>query len=242
MPLEEQRIMTFDATTTVAEIARSAPATIKVFQQHAMDFCCGGRIPLAEACEAAGLNTGAILAELDEATRNPTDARDWTAAPLTELIRHIQERYHLPLRDELPRLSGMMAKVVQRHGDRMPDVLPRLQETLEALHHDLLRHMRKEDVVLFPAIARTERGVSDIGGHGASWSFPEPLSAMEAEHAAAGAALSAMRSLTNGYMPPDDACPTWRGLYYGLADLERTMHEHVHLENNILFPRALALV
>jgi regulator of cell morphogenesis and NO signaling len=234
--------MTFDATTTVAEIARSAPATIKVFQQHGMDFCCGGRIPLGDACIATGLDTNEILAELDEATRTTSDARDWNEAPLTELIRHIQDRYHAPLREELPRLSAMMSKVVQRHGDRLPDVLPRLQATFEALQAGLLRHMRKEDVVLFPAIARAEAGANrgerrDYN----SWGFPEPLSVMEAEHDAAGAALAEMRNVTSGYMPPEDACPTWRGLYYGFADLERTMHVHVHLENNILFPRAMKL-
>jgi regulator of cell morphogenesis and NO signaling len=235
--------MTFDATTTVAEIARSAPATIKVFQQHGMDFCCGGRIPLSDACAGAGLDTGAVLAELEEATRTTDDARDWNTASLADLIEHIQERYHTPLREELPRLSGMMAKVVQRHGDRLPDMLPRLQETFEALQFGLLRHMRKEDVVLFPSIARAEADAAYRSGReGGSWWLPQPVSVMEEEHEAAGAALAAMRRMTNGYMPPEDACPTWRGLYYGLADLERTMHVHVHLENNILFPRAMALV
>ena len=229
---------TINARMSVAEIARSAPATIKVFQQHGMDFCCGGRIPLMDACVAAGLDPDVVVAELVDVTRIATDDRDWNAAPLSELIQHIQERYHTPLREELPRLSTMMTKVLQRHGDRLPDVLPPLRETFEELRDRLSAHMSREDVVLFPAIERAD----SAGGIGGSWSWiDEPIDVMEAEHAEAGAALAKMRELTNGYRPPDDACPTFRGLYYGLAEFERTMHVHVHLENNILFPRAMRL-
>jgi len=131
----------------------------------------------------------------------------------------------------------MMAKVVSRHGDRLPETLHPLQETLTALHVDLLHHMQKEDQILFPAIADVEAGRT--AGQ-AAW-IAQPIEVMEDEHEQAGAALARMRTLTGGYIPPADACPTFRGLYFGLAELEREMHVHVHLENNILFPRAAEL-
>ena len=167
---------------------------------------------------------------------------DWETVPLTSLIQHIQARYHEPLRAELPRLAAMLAKVVQRHGDRLPDVLLPLQRTFEGFSAELRSHMAKEDTVLFPAMAAAE-AIARETGHGAeSWQWiAQPIGVMEAEHASAGAALATMRELTGGYVPPADACPTFQGLYHGLAELERDMHVHVHLENNILFPRAARL-
>jgi len=225
----------------VAQIAAEAPATIKIFQRHQLEFCCGGRIPLAEACAASGLDAEVILAELSAALGEAPDSPDWQQAPLSELIAHIQATYHEPLRDELPRLSAMLAKVVQRHGQRLPETLLPLQATFDSLHRELIDHMAKEDRVLFPAVAALESSADGdwtIGGLG---SLDQPIDVMEAEHEAAGEALARMRRLTGGYAPPEDACPTFRGLYYGLAELERDMHQHVHLENHILFPRAAQL-
>ena len=136
----------------------------------------------------------------------------------------------------------MLAKVVQRHGDRLPETLLPLQSTFERLQNELLSHMTKEDVVLFPAIVAAEAALTQ-GYKGAErWGWLEqPIGVMEAEHESACADLATMRDLTKGYAPPEDACPTFRGLYYGLAELERDMHVHVHLENNVLFPRAADL-
>jgi regulator of cell morphogenesis and NO signaling len=174
------------------------------------------------------------------ATRPATAERTWAEASLTELISHIQTRYHEPLRDELPRLEAMVAKVLSRHGDKLPDLLPPLFETFVHLREELLEHMQKEDRVLFPVIVALEAGrplpVSDAG----AW-LPSPIGVMESEHEAAGQALARMRELTSDYTPPEWACPTFRGLYFGLAQLETDMHLHVHLENHILFPRALKL-
>jgi regulator of cell morphogenesis and NO signaling len=220
--------------TLVAEIATAAPATIKVFQRHQIEFCCGGHIPLFEACADLSLDTDAVLAELRAAQATAEDAVDWRQRPLAELIAHIQERYHAPLREELPRLAAMMDKVVTRHGRRLPETLLPLQATFDALQRELLDHMAKEDAVLFPAVQALE-----AGGPSAGWSWiGGPIHVMEAEHESAGAALARLRELTHGYAPPEDACPTFRGLYYGLSQLERDMHQHVHLENHVLFPRA----
>ena len=231
--------MQFTARTTVAEVAAAEPATIKVFQRHHIDFCCGGRIPLQEACAAHDLDTDALLAELRAVRAAAEDPADWRRLPLKDLVAHIQARYHAPLRDELPRLGAMLDKVVQRHGHRLPETLLPLQATFESLRRELLAHMAKEDAVLFPSVLALESHAEETST-GWSW-IEQPIGVLEAEHEAAGAALARMRALTDGYAPPEDACPTFRGLYCGLSELERDMHLHVHLENQILFPRAARL-
>jgi len=125
--------MTITASTTVAEIAAAAPATIKVFQRYHIDFCCGGRIPLSDACANHGVDTDTLLAALRAAPAAADDPADWHHAPLSDLIAHIQMRYHVPLRAELPRLAGMLEKVVSRHGDRLPEVLIPLRASFESL-------------------------------------------------------------------------------------------------------------
>jgi regulator of cell morphogenesis and NO signaling len=230
--------MQITADSTVADIATDTPASIKVFQQHGIDFCCGGKIPLAEACARRGLDLETLLANLQALEQTVEDPAAWRQAPLSTLIAHIQRRYHQPLQVELGRLSQMMAKVVSRHGNRLPETLLPLQATFERLQRELLEHMAKEDTVLFPSIAALEVQ-NEPERKESCWGWIEqPIQILETEHASAGAALATLRTLTQGYAPPEDACPTFRGLYYGLAELERQMHLHVHLENNILFPRA----
>jgi len=220
----------------VSEVATQTPATIRVFQEHGIDFCCGGKRPLAEACAERGLDVDEFVAKLKAATAEAGGDRSWQSAPLQELVGHIQQRFHGPLREELPRLAAMMAKVVSRHGDHLPETLHPLQETLMELQEEMLEHISMEDSVLFPAIVSNETGRSSSG----PW-ISQPIAVMEAEHDRAGRAIARMRELTGGYTPPEWACPTFRGLYYGLAELERDMHLHVHLENNILFPRATSM-
>ena len=168
------------------------------------------------------------------------DGPSWADATLTALVAHIQRRYHEHLRQELPRLDAMVDKVVSRHGHHLPEVLLPLQETFLFLRRELLDHMQREDrgavpvhrVARVPAALPTRQAAKWIGA---------PIAAMEAEHEQAGDALQTLRELTDGYAPPEWACPTFRGLYYGLAQLEADMHVHVHLENHILFPRAAQL-
>ncbi|MCC7035298.1 MAG: iron-sulfur cluster repair di-iron protein [Acidobacteria bacterium] len=225
--------MDISRQSRVSDIATAAPATIRIFQGHGIDFCCGGKRPLAEACAERGLDVDLVVTELKGVASVAGDGRTWQEAPLAELVAHIQRRFHEPLRAELPRLGAMMAKVVSRHGDHLPQTLHPLQAVLTELTEDLLQHMAKEDGVLFPAIAAL-----DAGGAGAGPGIGQPIAVMEAEHDEAARRLSRMRELTADYTPPEWACPTFRGLYYGLAELEREMHVHVHLENNVLFPRA----
>jgi regulator of cell morphogenesis and NO signaling len=230
--------MTIAPSTHVSDIVTAEPATIAVFQRHRIEFCCAGHVSLQVVCENEGLDLGGMLEELATATQPFHETRDWLQAPLPELVSHIQEAYHRPLYEELPRLAGMLAKVVSRHGDRMPETLLPLEQTFSSLERDLTFHMRREDAVLFPAILRLA-SLSDErpGPH----PLLGPISAMQRDHAEADDALAAMRRVTSGYQLPDNACPTFRGLYYGLRDLEYRMDLHVHLENDILFPRVLAL-
>jgi regulator of cell morphogenesis and NO signaling len=232
--------MTITPETIVAEIATVTPATIRVFQQHHIDYCCGGKVPLTQACTAAGLDLDAVLGDLRAAVAPAAAEPTWADTSLTALVEHIQTRYHRPLRLELPRLDAMLDKVVSRHGDHLPEVLLPLQQTFKHLQQELLEHMAKEDRVLFPFIIALETGGALPAPDAAAW-IQSPITVMEADHEAAGAALAFIRQTTSGFAPPDWACPTFRGLYYGLAQLETDMHLHVHLENNILFPRAARL-
>jgi regulator of cell morphogenesis and NO signaling len=232
--------MTLTPDLTVTEIATTAPATIPVFQHHRIDFCCRGKEPLASVCQARGLDLDAVLAELRAAVTPTAEEANWVEASLTALIVHIQRRYHEPLRAELPRLAAMLAKVVSRHGDHLPETLLPLQRTFEALQAELLDHMIKEDRAIFPVIAAIENVAPLPLSNPGEW-ITQPIAVMEAEHEAAGAALARIRELTDGFAPPEWACPTFRGLYYGLAQLETDMHLHVSLENHVLFPRAAQL-
>lgn len=223
--------------THVSDVASSLPSTIKVFQQYGIDFCCGGRLPLSEACDEHHVDASRLLADLQASVAGLPDTRDWRQEPLTDLITYIQTRYHEPLREELPRLEAMLDKVISRHGDRYGDMLLPLRGEFDALSDELLSHMTKEDRMLFPAIAAVEQGTADAATK--AW-LSGPVAVMEREHESAGAALRAMRDITGGYTPPAGACPTFQGLFFGLHQLELDMHVHIHLENNILFPGALA--
>lgn len=234
---------TLRATETVGEIAARYPATVRVFQKHNIDFCCGGKLPLQDACEAEGVAAEAVLQEL-EGVLAPAgrETPDWNHAPLSELTAHIVRTHHQYTRTELPRLGAMMDKVVRAHGERHPEVLE-LAQVLEALSGELHGHLMKEEMVLFPLIETTDRaaqaGVPAPPAH--CGSVKNPIRVMIAEHDSAGDALARMRRLTADYTVPADACNTFRGLYHGLQELETDLHLHIHLENNILFPRAVAL-
>ena len=226
--------MTITEQTTVKEIASALPSSIRVFQRHGIDFCCGGKTPLVDACREHGIPYEDLAAAIEIAAAEPeADARDWQTAPLHALIDHIVTTYHDPLREELPRLESMAAKVARVHGAKAPHLV-RVDEIVAELSADLRSHMKKEELVLFPAIRAVRE--SDAGP---ALPIAAPIAVMEHEHDLAGALLGELRKLTDGYSAPAWACQTFQALYHGLAELESTMHGHVHLENNVLFPRAL---
>lgn len=236
----------FDATdlaaAKVGELARDYPASIRVFQRHGIDFCCGGKRTVAEAAQRAGADAGGLLADLRQTFTEASGAVGAWDVPDSpaDLAKLIVGRYHVALRSELPRLVAMANRVEQVHGAEMPQVLPALAAHVRALAAELDAHMLEEEDVLFPAIERMERAARR-GEPIAPRDLAGVVEAREEEHTAAGERLAALRALSNAFTPPDWACNTFRGLYYGLAELERELHEHIHLENNVLFPRAMTL-
>ena len=222
--------MTISTETTVGELAAEHPLATRIFGRHGIDYCCGGGRPLEDVCQEKGLDTEAVLEEIRKELETPDASEErWTQAPLGELIDHILVTYHRPLDEELPRLEAMARKVLDVHGEKDPERLAELLSVYLGLKAELEQHMMKEEQILFPMIKQ---------GHGAM--ALGPISVMRHEHDSAGAALRRLRELTDDYEPRPDACNTWRALWHGLGALEKALHQHIHLENNILFPRALA--
>ena len=230
---------TFTSEQTVGEIAARQPASVRIFEKYRIDFCCGGRIPLEDACVRAGVEPAAVLQEIETASAQTPDATDWQNAPIDTLIDHILQTHHVYMKTELPRLESMLAKVASVHGDRLPALAP----VFGPLKQELEGHLMKEEMVLFPLIrvlAEANRsGLPAPPSH--CGSVRNPLRVMLMEHDHAGDALGDLRRLTNNYTLPEGACNTFRALYHGLTEMEADLHQHIHLENNILFPRAAAL-
>ncbi len=218
---------TLSANSTLADLAVSHPAASRVFHRHGLDFCCHGRRPLADACAERGLASESVIAEIAaEAAVSPGES--WSARPLAELVRHIVDHYHQRLRVELPELISLAAKVESRHGEK-PSCPRGLRAHLEEVYQAVLEHLAKEEQILFPMI------VAGRLQHAAG-----PVHVMEAEHDDHGVALRRTRALTADLVAPAEACPTWRALYLRLDAFEAELMEHIHLENNVLFRRALA--
>lgn len=212
--------------STLAELATTHPAASRVFQRYGLDYCCGGRQPLDDVCHAKGLDPGAIVHAI-EAEETGVDLPRWDAAPLSDLVHFIVKRYHAALRTELPALVALAERVETRHGEKA--ACPRgLRAHLEEVHIAVLDHLAKEETVLFPMI---------VAGHGYMTAIP--IHVMEAEHEEHGRNLACIRALTANLTPPPEACATWRALYLRLGALEAELMDHIHLENNVLFARAL---
>ena len=224
-----------DATTatlspqaSLAELATALPGASRVFQRHNLDFCCHGDVSLREAGNERGLPIEQLLDELRAEQRAGADFEDWRLRTQDELIEHILMAFHEPHRTELPRLMAMAAKVEQVHADK-PSCPRGLAALLAQVHEEMEQHMQKEEQILFPAL-RAGRGRAVLPA----------IRVMEQEHEDHGANLTRLRALTADYRPPAEACNTWRALYLGLQELERDLMQHIHLENHVLFPRALA--
>jgi regulator of cell morphogenesis and NO signaling len=230
------------ATQTVRDIALENPATIRIFEAFGIDYCCGGRKPLAEACAAKKLSLDEVVKALENSQPPAREMEDWNAQSLSALAAHIVNTHHAYVRSELPRLAELAEKVVRRHGDTRPE-LPAIQSQLAELSEELLQHCAKEEVVLFPYIAKLERALANgaPAPQGCFGTIANPIAMMTQEHDAAGALVARMRELSNGFTPPVGACPTYHAYYSGLHEFEQDLHQHIHLENNILFPRAIAM-
>ena len=213
--------------TTLAELAVKQPAASKVFQRYRLDFCCHGNRPLREACDEYGLVPECVLAEIESEGRKCGEVSRWEERPLSELTAYIVDYYHRRLREELPLLVAMSSRVEQVHREKTS--CPRgLAGHLEFMHAAVLEHLFKEEAVLFPMIEA-----------GAGSRAAAPVHMMEIEHEDHGESLQMIRKLTSNFILPPEACATWTALYGRLEEFETELMEHIHLENNILFPRAL---
>src|SRR5262245_13804610 len=219
--------MGMTSTNTLADLATARPAAARVFYRHGLDFCCAGRRPLSDVCAERGLDASTVIAEIDAEESLPGESRRWDRERLPVLMAFIVDTYHRRLRESFPELIHMAQKVEARHADKASR--PRgLSAHLIAMHESVLEHLMKEEQVLFPLIANGQ-GRAAVG----------PVHVMEVEHEEHGRDLEVIRRLTNGFEPPADACVTWRALYLGLRQLEEELMMHIHLENNVLFRRAL---
>jgi regulator of cell morphogenesis and NO signaling len=207
-----------------------------------MDYCCQGRRTVEEAAAERGAPIGDVLAALAALGAEGPAESPLANAPLDELTRHVVVHHHRYVRETVPSLTGWLDKLVTRHGSRHPE-LEQVRQTFRELCEDLIAHMVKEENVLFPFIddlARASRsGVRPP--RGPFGTILNPIRVMESDHALAGELLVQLRALTGDYQPPDDACGTYRLCYRELEAFERDLHRHVHLENNVLFPRAVEL-
>ncbi|HVA63028.1 MAG TPA: iron-sulfur cluster repair di-iron protein [Terriglobales bacterium] len=230
---------TLEATRTVGELAVAVPGAARIFESMGIDFCCGGHRTLGAACASQGIEVNEILAALEFGQTLPEKTDEhWQSEPLPALIGHIVARHHQYVRSEVPHIQRWLDKTVAAHGERHPELL-RIRHHFAAMATELSQHMAKEELILFPAIAR-------LAGHAAPGatcfdSLAQPVRMMLLEHEHAGRDLAEMRQASGEFTPPPDACTTYRTLYRALAEFDADLRQHVHLENNILFPRALAL-
>ena len=231
-------------TKTVREYALEIPAATRIFEKLGIDYCCGGGRSLVDACTAVGISVDEVLDSLNAGSESVSTsaARDWQALSQAELITHIVDKHHAFTREELVRLEALFAKVSGVHGENHPELF-QIQEQFGKLRGELEPHMLKEENVLFPYIVQVEEAAV------ANQSLPpppfrtvqNPVRVMMAEHDAAGYILGRMREASSDYAVPPDGCISYKTLYSALTALEVDLHQHIHLENNILFPRAVAM-
>lgn len=236
--------MTIATTKTVGEIAAETPNATREFEKLGIDYCCGGSRTLGDACTAAKIPVDEVLARLEKSASvaSTGDSRDWQNQPLADLIAHITSTHHVFVREECPRSEALASKVVGVHGKNHPELL-QVQQIFSVLSEELSVHLMKEEQVLFPYIVRLEE--SFVAGEAAPpamfGTVVNPVRMMMQEHDGAGEALRTLRSVTHDYAVPADACISYRTLYQALQGFEADLHQHIHLENNILFPRAVAM-
>src|SRR5215213_6551512 len=235
--------MDLNTTKTVREVALEVPNATRVFEKLRIDYCCGGGRNIAEACRAAGVRPDELSRLLDEAgAAGGDDARDFAAGPLSELIRHILDTHHVYTREESSRIQALLDKVCSKHGANRPE-LAEVRALFLKLDADLRPHLLKEEQILFPYILRLE------AAHAAGSMLPfapfgtvnNPVRMMMVEHDTAGDLLREIRAAAKDFDAPADACISFRTLYQTLEDFEKDLHRHIHLENNVLFPRAVEL-
>jgi regulator of cell morphogenesis and NO signaling len=237
--------MTMSTAKTVREVAVEFPEATRIFERFGIDYCCGGNQSLEEACAASNLSVDQVLDSLElaeQTARAKQKDRNWQTEPLADLVAHITSTHHKYTREEIARLRPLFDKVCSVHGKNHPE-LQQVRASFQEVAQELTPHMMKEEMMLFPYIVRMEEAVIQkepilpppFG------TVQNPVAMMMREHDSAGDALRVMRQASAGYTPPGDACISYQTLYQALAAFETDLHQHIHLENNILFPRAIEM-
>jgi regulator of cell morphogenesis and NO signaling len=234
--------MALNSSQSVREIVQQYPGAVPVFEAHGIDYCCGGGKSLEQACSTKKIPLDRVVSDLAEAlvARPTVDDGQWMSSSLAELSTHIVQRYHAHAKRELPRLAALAEKVEMRHGHMYPE-LHQVHELVAALSSEMSTHMLKEEQILFPRIATIERAVQSGAPLEPAFfgALINPIRHMMSDHDDTAHLFDSIRTATYDYKLPDEACMSYQALFQGITDFEKDTHRHIHLENNILFPRAL---
>jgi len=237
--------MTISSTMKVRDVALEMPQAKRVFEKLKIDYCCGGDKPVGEACASAGVEVANLERMLEEAGK--TEGRgggslDFRSANLNDLVTHILDKHHVYTKEEMARLEALIEKVIGAHGENHPE-LRQIGGVFQKLCAELRPHMFKEEQILFPYIIETENSVlqNRPAPFAPFGTVNNPVRMMMMEHDTAGDLLRELRALSSNYAVPPDGCISYKTLYQALETFEQDLHEHIHLENNILFPRAIEL-
>ena len=234
-----------NSSMTVREVAVKLPQSTRLFEKLKIDYCCGGNRPLTDACASIGVEVSEVMGMLESVSQSEPQgngAADFQTLPLSELIAHILDTHHVFTKQEMSRLELLSRKVISVHGENHPE-LHKVGAMFETLCADLKPHMFKEEQILFPYIvalvqSRSQNQPAPFAPFG---TVNNPVRMMMVEHDAAGEILRELRTITSDYTTPADGCISYHTLYEALEALEKDLHQHIHLENNILFPRAIEL-
>jgi len=235
--------MNFASETKVKDIALANSEARKILEDAGVDYCCGGEKSLHDACLHTDVPTAEILRRLHENTKFVgSDQENWTSSSLSKLTKHIREKHHKYVRESIPRIQTKLEKVMTKHGANHPEIAD-IQESFAEIGREMIMHMQKEEQILFPYIDLLERSVNAHSSVEPPFfqTVVNPIQAMMKDHDSAGELLRQIRKATGDYTAPADACTTFKALYQELREFEVDLHQHVHLENNILFPRAVEM-
>ncbi len=235
--------MNLSSETKVKDIALSNPGARQILEDAGIDYCCGGGKSLHEACLHADAPAEEILSRLrDNSEPASPEETNWTSALLSDLTRHIREKHHRYVREAIPRVRTLLEKVGAKHGETHREIAD-IERLFLEVGREMIMHMQKEEQILFPYIDALERSAKENGSLEPPFfqTVRNPIHTMMKEHDSAGDLLKQIRKASSEYTPPADACTSYKALYQDLHQFEAALHQHVHLENNILFPRAVEL-
>lgn len=229
-------------TLTLGEIVKKNYKAAAVLEKYQLDFCCRGNQTIDEACRKTGVDAGAVLRELEGVEQQSRDGVDYDQWPLHVLVDHIVKKHHGYIEEQTPQIKKYLDKICDVHGDRHPELLE-VRKIFFEVGGELTVHMKKEELMLFPFIKKIEkaRESNEIAESPLFKSVNYPVEMMKADHTEEGDKVARIAALTNGYTVPADGCNTYAVTYQLLKDYEKDLHLHIHLENNILFPRAIAM-